>query len=179
MPKTILVDVLQPGLDVVFCGTAPGHASAAARAYYAHKTNLFWPTLHAIGLTPHVFAPHEFPKLTDLKIGLTDIAKYDQGSDDELQPGSLGQPAAAALRRRILKCQPRFLAFTSKTGGEAVMGKGRHYGLQPDMIGATKVWILPSTSFRARRSWNVAFWHDLAAEIGVKNANIDGLAVSR
>lgn len=177
MPKVVLEDLLVPGLDVVFCGTAPGHESAARGAYYAHKTNLFWPTLHAIGLTPHIFAPHEFPKLADLKIGLTDIAKYDQGSDDELLPGALGRSAAQALKRRILKCQPRYLAFTSKTGGEAVMGKGRHFGLQPDMIGYTKVWILPSTSFRARRAWNAAFWHALAAEIRGENAKIDEKAL--
>lgn len=173
MPKTVLVDLLQPGLDVVFCGTAPGHESAARGAYYAHKTNLFWPTLHAIGLTPHVFAPHDFPRLADLKIGLTDIAKYDQGSDDELLPGALGQQATRALRRRILRCQPRFLAFTSKTGGEAVMGKGRHFGPQPERIGQTRVWILPSTSFRARRAWNVAFWHDLANEIRAEKVIVD------
>ena len=31
----ILPDVLAPGLRVVFCGTAPGTASARAGAYYA------------------------------------------------------------------------------------------------------------------------------------------------
>jgi TDG/mug DNA glycosylase family protein len=179
MPKTVLVDLLEPGLDVVFCGTAPGHASAAARAYYAHKTNLFWPTLHAIGLTPYQFASSEFAALRDLRIGLTDIAKFDQGSDDELHEDSLGQSAVRSLRRRILKYQPRILAFTSKTGGEAFLGKGRAYGPQMETIGGTRIWILPSTSFRARRAWNAAFWHDLAAEIRGEKAKIDAQRLSR
>jgi TDG/mug DNA glycosylase family protein len=36
----------------VFCGTAPSPASYKARAYYANAGNAFWPTLHAVGLTP-------------------------------------------------------------------------------------------------------------------------------
>jgi TDG/mug DNA glycosylase family protein len=182
MRKVILEDLLDDNLDVVFCGTAPGHASAAAGAYYAHKTNLFWPTLHAIGLTPHIFAAADFPKLKALRIGLTDIAKFEHGSDDQLGRHALGQQAVKTLRARILKHQPKFLAFTSKTGGEAVLGKGRHYGPQPETIGATKIWILPSTSFRARRAWDIAVWHALAREIqgeirGV-NGKIDVLAQS-
>ena len=42
----ILPDVLEPGLRVVFCGTAAGKASARAGAYYAGPGNAFWPTLH-------------------------------------------------------------------------------------------------------------------------------------
>ena len=41
----VLPDILQPGLRVVFCGTAAGRASAKARAYYAGPGNSFWKTL--------------------------------------------------------------------------------------------------------------------------------------
>ena len=52
MPKPILPDLLQPGLALVFCGTAAGRRSAAEGAYYAHPGNLFWRALHAVQLTP-------------------------------------------------------------------------------------------------------------------------------
>ena len=48
----ILPDVLESGLDLVLCGTAAGRKSAEMLAYYAKPGNRFWPTLHAVGLTP-------------------------------------------------------------------------------------------------------------------------------
>jgi len=60
MTGHILPDVLEPGLRVVFCGTAAGVVSAAKRVYYAGRGNSFWPTLHEIGLTPRQFEPMEF-----------------------------------------------------------------------------------------------------------------------
>ena len=56
----ILPDVLQPGLKLVLCGTAPSRRSAADGAYYAHPGNYFWRALHEAGLTPRQFVPSEF-----------------------------------------------------------------------------------------------------------------------
>ena len=61
--KHLVPDLLAPGLDLVFCGTAPSPASFKARAYYANPGNAFWPTLHAVGLTPERFAPERYPEL--------------------------------------------------------------------------------------------------------------------
>ena len=52
--KHLVPDLLAPGLDLVFCGTAPSPASFKARAYYANPGNAFWATLHAVG--PHTRA---------------------------------------------------------------------------------------------------------------------------
>ena len=80
----ILPDVLPPGLRVVFCGYAPGTASARAGAYYAGPGNRFWITLHEVGLTPLVLRPAEFARLPEFGIGLTDISKTASGSDREV-----------------------------------------------------------------------------------------------
>ena len=66
----ILPDVLAPGMRVVFCGTAPGAASARARAYYAGPGNRFWVTLHEVGLTPILLRPDEFARLPEFGVGL-------------------------------------------------------------------------------------------------------------
>ena len=58
----VLPDVLEPGLRIVFCGTAAGHVSARRGAYYAHPQNRFWPALHAIGLTPRRLEPEDYPE---------------------------------------------------------------------------------------------------------------------
>jgi len=164
----VLPDVLAPGLDIVFCGTAPGHVSAAARAYYAHPHNKFWRILHETGLTPEKIAPADYLRLLSLRIGLTDISKFDKGLDKDLKRASLGKRSIDDLRARIEQHQPKVLAFTSMTGAARFFGKRRACGLQPEKIGRTKIWVLPSTSGLACGSWDDAPWHELAAEIGLK-----------
>ena len=82
--KHLVPDLLAPGLDLVFCGTAPSPASFKARAYYANPGNAFWATLHAVGLTPERFTPQRYPELLAWGIGLTDLNKTEYGSDHEL-----------------------------------------------------------------------------------------------
>src|SRR5689334_19449659 len=104
---TILPDVLEPNLKVVFCGTAAGEASAKAGAYYAKSTNKFWRTLHNVGLTPHRFAPAEFPNVTQHGIGLTDLAQQVAGQDHTFAEGDFD---FKGFEERILKYQPRMVA---------------------------------------------------------------------
>ena len=161
----ILPDRLKPGLGLVFCGTAAGRQSALQKAYYAHSQNKFWRTLHQVGLTPRLFEAREYPELWKLGIGLTDIAKYAYGMDHQLPKNSLGREAADALRARILKIAPRYLAFTSLTAGRAVMGAHARPGAQDERIGDTEVWILPSPSPLASNHWDIAPWRALARKI--------------
>jgi double-stranded uracil-DNA glycosylase len=75
-PSTHLVpDVLAPGLDLVFCGTAPSPISFQRRAYYANPGNTFWSTLHRVGLLPERFEPTRYPEVLQHGIGLTDLNK--------------------------------------------------------------------------------------------------------
>ena len=112
----ILPDLLRPGLDIVFCGMAPSAESARQRAYYAHPGNRFWRTLHETGLTTRRLAPEEYRALPELGIGFTDVCKRESGRDSELSKAALDP---AAVRRKIAKFQPRFLACTSKTAGQS------------------------------------------------------------
>ena len=160
--KHILPDRLKPGLKLVFCGTAAGRQSALQQAYYAHGQNKFWKTLHRVGLTPQLFLPQDYEKLWDLGIGLTDIAKHAYGMDHQLPKDALGPQAIAALKARILKAQPRILAFTSLHGGRKVMGARAVAGEQADRLGETRVFILPSPSPLADNHWDIGPWRELA-----------------
>ena len=164
-PKPILPDRLRPGLDLVFCGTAAGRQSALQQAYYAHPQNRFWTTLHMVGLTPRLYAPHEYELLWELGIGLTDIAKHVYGMDHQLPPDALGGAAAAALRRRIRAASPRLLAFTSLNAGRKVMGARAVAGEQPDRLEQTRGFILPSPSPLAANHWDIAPWRALAKAV--------------
>jgi TDG/mug DNA glycosylase family protein len=160
MPDPILPDLLQPGLVLVFCGTAAGRRSAEEGAYYAHPGNLFWRALHAVALTPRLFAPAEFPLLPALGIGLTDLAKHHMGNDDELPRDAFD---VAALRERIERHAPRVLAFTSKAAARAALGRASGYGLQAERFGQTQLFVLPSPSGQARGHWDLAPWQALAS----------------
>jgi len=158
--KHILPDVLQPGLKLVFCGTAAGKRSAAERAYYAHPGNLFWRALFEAALTPRLLAPFEFPQLPDYGIGLTDLAKRHSGNDNELPRDAFDVPALIA---KIERHQPRLLAFTSKNAARAALGRAASYGLQYETIGNTRLFVLPSPSGQARGHWDLGPWLALGA----------------
>ena len=151
----ILPDLLQPGLTLVFCGTAAGRRSAAERAYYAHPGNLFWRALFEAGLTPRLLMPAEFPQLPRYGIGLTDLAKRHAGNDDELPRDAFDAPALIA---KIERHAPRLLAFTSKNAARAALGHAVGYGLQGETIGGTRLFVLPSPSGQARGHWDLAPW---------------------
>jgi len=155
----VLPDVLRRGLRVVFCGTAAGTRSAREGAYYAHPGNMFWRTLFAVGLTPRQLAPAEYPLLPGLGIGLTDLSKFHYGNDAELPIDAFD---VAALRDKIEHFAPYVIAFTSKHGGSAALGKGIVYGQQEKRFGGAHAFVLPSPSGQARRSWDLRAWQALA-----------------
>ncbi len=163
-PDYIVPDLLAHGLKLVLCGTALGHRSAQEKAYYANPGNQFWKALHRIGLTPRQFTPSEYPKLLDLKIGLTDLCKTVSGNDDQLPPDAWNPES---LMEKMRHFQPGLLAFTSKTGAECFFRhhyrrKITEYGLQPETVGRTRLYVCTSPSGRARRFWREDVWQALA-----------------
>lgn len=156
---TVLPDVLSPGLDIVFCGTAAGAASARKRAYYAGPGNAFWPTLLAVGLVPMAVRPHEFGTLTRWQMGFTDLAKKVSGSDSVLGKRHFD---VGRLRALVLEHQPRIVAFTGKRAAVEFVGRAVGYGLLAERIGETRLFVLPSPSGAARRHWNLDPWRELS-----------------
>jgi double-stranded uracil-DNA glycosylase len=156
----VLRDVLVPGLRVVFCGTAPGTASARARAYYAGPGNAFWKVLHQTGLTPVELAPAEFGRLPELGIGLTDICKVLYGSDEEVGTVEFD---IDGLWTRVAEAEPAYLAFNGKNAARGALEQAVEFGPQGERIGGAAIWVLPSTSGAARRYWDIGPWQELAA----------------
>ena len=73
--KTIL-DVIGPGLQVLFCGINPSLYSAAVGRHFARPGNRFWPTLHAAGFTGRVMHPTEQDELIGLGLGTSLTAVF-------------------------------------------------------------------------------------------------------
>lgn len=155
----VLPDVLTHGLRIVFCGSAAGTKSAKLGMPYAGPGNKFWPTLYAAGFTPTLWQPSDFRQLPRLGYGLTDINKVEFGMDTQLTDGD----DPDALRRKIVKYQPRILAFTAKRPAMTFLARKKvEYGFLDDMVGATRLYVLPSPSGRAGSFWDIAQWRALA-----------------
>jgi double-stranded uracil-DNA glycosylase len=166
-----LPDYLAPGLDIIFVGINPGEQSARAGHYYANPRNPFWLLLHRAGLTPRQLRPDEDHLLLTFGCGLTDIVKRPSRGLADLASAEFrrGRPV---LEEKLLRYQPRIVCFNSKTGFVNFFGAGifRRFGRQDVTIGASRVFVLPSTSpanagtpvaaklryFRALRRWRDA-----------------------
>ena len=159
--RHLVPDLLAPGLDLVFCGTAPSPASFKARAYYANPGNAFWPTLNAVGLTPERFTPDRYPELLTLGIGLTDLNKTEYGSDHELSAHAMD---AASLRAKLRRFRPAAIAFTSKHAASLALGvRAPAYGRQAEPLEGAVAFVLASPSGRARSFWTLEPWREVAA----------------
>jgi TDG/mug DNA glycosylase family protein len=161
MAKThILPDVLAPGLKVWFVGTAAGPKSAAVGAYYAHGGNRFWGALHEAGITPRRFAPHEYPAVLELGLGLTDFCKTGWGIDSDI---AHEQFDVAGFRRKVRRLKPRALAFTSKTSaGLWLARKTGRIAVGRQAAGDGPVaFVLPSPSGLATSYWSIEPWREL------------------
>ena len=159
----LVPDLLAPTLKLVFCGTAPSKASAAAKAYYAKPGNKFWPTLHAVGITPRRFAPQEFPALLPLGIGLTDLCKVHSGTDAELPKGAFD---IFAFKLKLKKYRPEIVAFTSKNAAQNYFGHAVDYGWyngeQAGDQALVRFFVLTSPSGLATRFFDIEIWQELA-----------------
>lgn len=155
----ILPDLLRKDLKLVFCGTAAGHKSARQSAYYAGPGNRFWHAIHEVGLTPRLLQPAEYAELLNWRIGLTDICKAAVGNDNTLLRSDFD---ATHLQTVVSVYQPGVIAFTSKRAAQEFLGAPVRYGLLPQLIESTMLFVLPSPSGAARRYWSLAPWQDLA-----------------
>ena len=138
-------DVLAPGLDVVFCGINPGRVSAAAGAHFANPRNDFWRLLHDAGFTPTRMDPREQYQLLALGYGATNAAyRTTPGSSDLRRADFAG--AAERLARIAANLGPRAIAFVGKEAYRGTFRERAESGLQASTLGATALWVLPSTS---------------------------------
>ena len=155
----VLPDILEPGLKVVFCGTAVGTVSARKGAYYAGPGNRFYDVLFSVGLTPRRLDPTEYATLPQYGIGLTDLAKHTAGADKSLHIIDFDSDA---LRWKIRMNAPRALAFNGKRAAQEFYGHKVELGRQPQRIGETAVFVVSSTSGLAVRFWEQSYWQALA-----------------
>jgi TDG/mug DNA glycosylase family protein len=160
-----LPDQLQPHLRLVFVGTAAGQRSADLGHYYAHPGNRFWRTIHAVGITPRLYHPHEFSALLDLGIGFTDMCKLGAGMDHEALKSGVDVRAFAEKMRRH---RPATIAFTSKKAASLFDGRPTAriaLGRQAPRDDFPSAFVLASPSGAASGAWSLQSWQELAEHL--------------
>ena len=160
---------LRPGLRLVFIGYNPSVYSAGAGHYYARAGNVFWRQLNASGLLSHPAGPEDDASLMDAAgIGFVDLCPRPTVRADELAEEEIAA-GARRLHAQLLECQPCWAVFS---GRGIYVHFGRHAlglpraeltrrpnGAQPERIGATVPWVVPSSSGLASR------WHGERLEL--------------
>ena len=141
-----LPDVIAPGLDILFCGINPGLYTAAVQQHFGRPGNRFWPTLHRAGFTPRLFHPSEQHELLSLGIGITNVVARATAAADALTQEEL-RAGGRALERKVHRYKPRYLAIVGIGAYRTAFDRPRaKLGLQPEIIGETKIWVLPNPS---------------------------------
>jgi mismatch-specific thymine-DNA glycosylase len=141
-----LPDYLKPGLDIVFVGINPSLTAAFTGKYYSGPNNHFWKALEGSGLVSGSVGPDDDYKLLDQGIGFTDIVpratqKAEQLSKQEIIDGG------KVLLEKLDKFKPKIIVFNGKKIYQIYSGKKEFYfGKQPEPIGETWIWVMPSTS---------------------------------
>ncbi|XP_015191469.1 PREDICTED: G/T mismatch-specific thymine DNA glycosylase-like [Polistes dominula] len=149
--KNTLPDYLEENLDMVFIGINPGLMSAHRGRYYAGPGNHFYKLLYESGLTPRCMNFDEDHKLLQYGIGLTNIVSRTTSSSADLKKTEIKE-GAKIIEEKIKLFKPKIAIFNGKCIYEVYANKTSkssfHYGLQPEHIENTAVWVVPSSSAR-------------------------------
>ena len=115
-----LPPVVDASTRVLILGSFPGVASLAARQYYAHPRNHFWPILGAILREPLPELPYaeRLARLRAHRVGLWDVivaCRRHGSSDGAIRDAARGAPA------RVRRVAPRLalVCFNGNTAASA------------------------------------------------------------
>lgn len=172
----------RPGLRVVFIGYNPAIYSAEAGHYYARPGNMFWRHLSASGIAGrNVTCDDDALLMDEAGIGFTDLCcratvRAEHLIRDEIADG------ARRLHGELLEHQPGIAVFSGRGiyqhFGRHALGllprdlASREYGEQPERIGGTILWVIPSSSGLASK-WHkerLQWMHRLAAALTAASA---------
>jgi double-stranded uracil-DNA glycosylase len=165
-PESVLPDILDHALRVVFCGINPGRVSAAAGAHFANPRNDFWRLLHAAGFTGRLLEPAEQFELLKDGLGVTNAASRTTPGSGELRKADF---AGAADRLEFVadELSPAWIGFVGKEAYRGAFGERPELGVQERRLGDTRLFVLPSTSpANAAVPWDVRLcWFRKLAEL--------------
>ena len=139
-------DLIDYNLKVLFCGINPGIWSGATGFHFAKPGNRFWKALHFGGFSDRVLHPSEEHELLENNFGITSFCKRTTARADELTTEEY-IAGGKLLVKKIQKYKPQFLAVLGIGAYRTAFNQPKAaLGLQNDLIGDCKIWLLPNPS---------------------------------
>ncbi len=139
-------DVVEPDLELLFCGINPGLFSGAVGHHFARPGNRFFKVLHLAGFTPEQLEPSEERRLLGHGIGITNLVPRATASAAELTQAELRR-GVARVANVADEVGAGWVAFLGM--GAYRTGFGRRHarlGEQPERLGRARIWLLPNPS---------------------------------
>ena len=128
------MELLAPGLRVVFCGINPGLSSAHQGYPFANGSNRFWKVIHQAGFTESQLAPEQWQQLKDNGCGITALVARPTVAASELSRDEL-RSGGEVLQEKILRYQPRAGDFGQAGVRHRLRGENAPWGKQALTLG--------------------------------------------
>lgn len=141
----LVPDVVAPDLRVLFCGINPGLYSGAVGHHFARPGNRFWAALALSGFTHRRLSAFEEEELLERGLGITNLVRRATATADEISKDELTD-GAGALRRKVRRLKPQVVAFLGLGAYRVAFSPAAVVGEQPELIGDTRLWLLPNPS---------------------------------
>jgi TDG/mug DNA glycosylase family protein len=138
-----LADTVGPGMRLLICGLNPSLYAADAGIGFARPGNRYWPAALAAGIVSADRDPRR-ALLVD-RVGMTDIVKRATNRAEELDRSEY----AAGLERiehLVRWLRPGAICFVGLAGWRSAVDRKAQAGPQPEPLGDTPVYLMPSTS---------------------------------
>jgi len=156
----LVPDVVAPDLRVLFCGINPGLYSGAVGHHFARPGNRFWAALSLSGFTHRRLSAFEEGELLCLRLGITNLVRRATATAEEISRDELID-GARALRRKVRRLRPQVVAILGLGAYRvAFSAPAAAVGEQPELIGDTRLWLLPNPS-----GLNAHYQADALAEV--------------
>jgi TDG/mug DNA glycosylase family protein len=141
-----VADLVGPDLRVLFCGINPGTLSGELGLHFARPGNRFWKLLHAGGFTESVLSPAEQRALPALGVGITNLVGRVTAAASEVGAAELRE-GGARLEAKVERLRPRCVAVLGLQAYRTAFRRpAATIGPQPELIGLTRLWLLPNPS---------------------------------
>jgi TDG/mug DNA glycosylase family protein len=141
-----MLDVVAPGLKVLFVGINPSLRSAEVGHNFARPGNRFYPALFAAGFTPRLFRPEEDAELPAHGVGITNFVARPTRAADELSRAEL-RDGARELDALVARLRPAVVAILGLTAYRVAFERPKAaMGPQGEPIGGRPAWVLPNPS---------------------------------
>jgi TDG/mug DNA glycosylase family protein len=146
MARGKVLDVIAPGLRVLFCGINPGLYSAQVGRHFARPGNRFWKALHRSGFTETLYDSTMQSCLLQHGCGITNLVARETASADQLEVEEL-RAGGRALERKIGRYRPAWVAVLGVTAFRSAFADPKaRVGPQQRRLAGAGVWVLPNPS---------------------------------